>query len=575
MDRLLLPTLLGALLLSGAVSSAQQPTAGRTPQGPARDPVQQARPGSATVRGRVLAADTGRPLRRVRITLASSELGEAPRVTSTALDGRYEITDLPAGRYTLRAERSGYLTLRYGQTRPLEQGIPLDVRERDTIERVDFTLPRAGIITGRVVDELGEPISDVQVFAMRSAYWQGRRRLVPAGSFVGRTDDEGAYRLSGLTPGTYLVMAVLRDTWTTRQGNVEQTFGYAPTYAPGTAAVAEAQRVTLGIGQRIGPVDLALVAGRAASISGTATDAVGRPLAGRTVGLGRQVVGPDSGAFMVAGNGTVSPDGTFTITNIPPGQYTLTAQAPVPGTGSNNVPERIVMPITVDSVDLTNVRLMTSPGWSMAGQIVTENGTPPNARSNGFGLSATPVDADAAPDPQATRDADSGRVMDDWSTRVSGIYGPARLHIRVPDGWWVKSIVHEGQELADTPAEMPSGETLAGVRIVVSNRPTHVQGRLVDDKGMPVTDATVVVFARDPQKWYDESRWVRAVRPDQQGNYHADGLPPGDYLAIALDYVEDGTWNDPALIDTLRENAQSLTLMEAETRTVALKLMTP
>ena len=79
--------------------------------------------------------------------------------------------------------------------------------------------------------------------------------------------------------------------------------------------------------------------------------------------------------------------------------------------------------------------------------------------------------------------------------------------------------------------EMRSGETLSGVRIVVSDHPTSVRGRLVDDKGTPVTSATVVAFARDSQKWFEESRWIRAVRPDRQGNLpHRDGLPPGEHL---------------------------------------------
>ena len=163
-------------------------------------------------------------------------------------------------------------------------------------------------------------------------------------------------------PGTYLVMAVLRETWTVRESGVEQTFGYAPTYSPGTADVAEAQRVTLGAGQQLGAIDLALVAARAASISGIATDAARRPLAGRFVGLGREISGPDSGTFMSAGGAPIAGDGTFAIKSIPPGQYKLRVQTTTAGAGPNDLPEMVVLPITIDGVDLTNIVLTTSPG---------------------------------------------------------------------------------------------------------------------------------------------------------------------------------------------------------------------
>ena len=348
MTRVVLSVLVGVVVVVSAPIFAQQPTGVPPPVTGPRDSTSQAlMTGSAVVRGRVLAGDTGRPLRRATITLVSPELGRGPRTTSTGLDGRYEFQDVPAGRYTLRAERSGYLTLRYGQTRPLEQGRPLEVRDRDTVDRIDFTLPRTGVIAGRVVDELGDPVADVPVFALRAAYWQGRRRLVPTGT-ISRTDDAGEYRVIGLMPGTYVVMAVLRETWTVRDGGVEQTFGYAPTYFPSTAALTEAQRVTLRVGQQLGSIDVALVPGRAASISGIATDAAGRPLAGRTVALGREFRGPEGESFMGAGSAPIAGDGTFAMRNVAPGQYKLRVQAPSLGADPNAAPEIAVLPITVD-----------------------------------------------------------------------------------------------------------------------------------------------------------------------------------------------------------------------------------
>jgi len=473
----------------------------------------------------------------------------------------------------VRAERSGYLTLRYGQTRPLEQGRPLDVAERATIEKVDFTLPRAGVIAGRVVDEFGDPVADVPVFAMRTAYWQGRRRTVPSGNPT-RTDDAGMYRISGLMPGTYQVMAVLRETWTVRERGVEQTLGYAPTYSPGIATIAEATRITLGVGQQLNAVDVSLVAGRAASISGTAIDAGGRPLAGRTVALGREIAGPDSGSFMAAGNATVAGDGSFAIKVVPPGQYKIRVQAATPSGNPTTGPEMIVMPIAIDGIDLTNVTLATLPPWSVAARLVTDAGAPPAARFDGFALEVVPVEPDVTPDVQG-RGADDGRVQNDWTVRFSRIFGAARLHVRTPDGWWVRSMLRDGVDITDAPTEMRGGEELSDVRIVVNDHPTRVRGQVVDAKGAPMAVGTVVVFARDPQKWFEQSRWVRAVRPDQAGNYVIDGLPPGDYFAAVIDYVEDGMWNDPAFVESLHERAEPFALTEGESHTLTLKYVTP
>src|SRR5262249_9088852 len=146
-----------------------------------------------------------------RITLSAAELGRDGRTTSTGLDGRYEITDLPAGRYIVRVARNGYLGFQYGQRRPLEQGKPLQVANKQVVDNIDFSLPRTSVIRGQITDELADPVAGVPVFAMRMAYFQGRRRLVPMGGGpTTQTDDAGEYRISGLAPGTYFVMAQLR-----------------------------------------------------------------------------------------------------------------------------------------------------------------------------------------------------------------------------------------------------------------------------------------------------------------------------------------------------------------------------
>src|SRR5262249_46593535 len=146
-------------------------------------------------------------------------------------------------------------------------------------EKVDFALPRGSVIAGRIVDEFGDPAADVQVMAMRYQFMQGTRRLMPAGRGA-TTNDIGEFRLFGFPPRQYYVSAVMPRGVMFTDSTTDDRSGYAATYYPGTANVAEAQRVAVAIGQTITDLNFALVQTRTARVSGTAVDSSGRPIAG-------------------------------------------------------------------------------------------------------------------------------------------------------------------------------------------------------------------------------------------------------------------------------------------------------
>ncbi len=170
---------------------------------------------------------------------------------------------------------------------------------------------------------------------------------------------------------------------------------------------------------------------------------------------------------------------------------------------------------------------------------------------------------------------DSGRAREDWTFAVTGISGAARLRATVPDGWAVTSMLHDGHDVTDTVFELKSGEVLSGVQVVLTSRVNSIGGQVVDEKGTPITDGTIIVFATDSEKWSEDSRFVRSVRPDQQGSYQIRGLPPGEYFAVAIDYVEEGMWNDPEYLDAIRRYGQKVSLGDADAQTVTLKLTSP
>ena len=479
------------------------------------------------------------------------------------------MTELPGGQYTVSVARSGYLTLRYGQPRPLEQGKPLQVLDKQLVDHIDFSLPRMSVITGRVLDEIGDPIAGVTVMALRSRYWEGRHQLVPTGQGFVQSDDAGQYRILGLAPGSYYVVANTRETWTTTENGVTRTMGFAPTYFPGVTAVADARRVTVALGREANNTDFALMPGRAAAISGTAFDSQGRPF-GR-VSLGEEIRGENFSRFGGNMGAAVAADGTFTIRNVPPGEYKLAAST---GRDADH-PEAAIVPITIDGVDVTDVILTGSAGGSITGQVLTETGTVPTIPQMRVAVGGPSA---GQPDPTLLGtfgNAGFGPVAADGSFSIKGIFGRSQLRLTLPDSWMVKASMYGGRDITETPIEMKSGEIMSGVQIIVTDRVSVVTGELTDDKGLPLTDATVLVFADDPERWASDSRTVRAVRLDQTGRYQIKGLPAGAYRAIALDYVEDGLWNDPEYLATLRPKAQPLTVVEASTQTIALKLVTP
>ena len=49
----------------------------------------------------------------------------------------------------------------------------MQVSDAQVVEKIDFSLPRMGLITGRITDETGEPIEGVSVYATRLMYLRG------------------------------------------------------------------------------------------------------------------------------------------------------------------------------------------------------------------------------------------------------------------------------------------------------------------------------------------------------------------------------------------------------------------
>ena len=533
--------------------------------------------GTGIIRGRVTSQDSGAPVRRaqVRGTTGGVPFG---RLATTDADGRFEMRDLPAGQWQLTASKPGFVSQRLGQRRPFETVVPIDLQDGQQLGSANFALARGSAVTGRVFDDFGDPVANARVQVLRSQMVEGRRRLVQTGS-GDETDDTGAFRLYGLAPGDYYVAATLRAGPQeflgvgVGAGPGGDRTGYAPTYFPGTGNVAEAQRVTLGLGQEMS-VSFALLPVRTVRVSGTVVSASGVPPVGGAVIM--TPADSDEVGVVVPSAGPIQENGTFTIVNAVPGSYQLSVRTGGGGRGGggpaalrNGGGEVGILPLNVGSEDVTGVTIVTTRGASVEGTVVFE-GAAARPRFDAIRIAARPLRAAAGP---AGRPSQSD-VAANGSFALSSLVGATAFRVDgLPPEWAVKSIDVGGADVTDGALEFKGTEQVTGARITLTDKITEINGSATVG-GSASKDYSVIVFANDAARWVFPTRYVRSVRGNQQGTFTVRGLPPGvGYLAAAVSYLEEGEAQDPEFLRQLRDRASPVSLREGETKTVELRVV--
>jgi hypothetical protein len=574
-----------AFLVALAVGvGAQQP--GPRPgqsgsQQPARDASAQSKdtppPPAGRITGRVLAADNGRPVKRARVFATAAEL-PGGRGMLTDDSGVFDLTELPAGRYSLSVSKSGFVALSYGQRRPLQAGTPLQLADGQQMKGIEFQLPRGSVVSGHVLDEDGDAMPGVTVRVMRYQYLQGERRLTPAGN--GQTDDKGMYRVWGLMPGEYYVNAIARGGGPGggqfggpggrggRGGGPagaadQDQINYAPTYYPGVPSVAEAKPVNVGLSQEVLDISFGMQLVRVARISGIVSNPDGTPVTSGNINLMSDAGGGRGSQIGINVGGRIQWDGSFTISNVAPGRYLLRARG-----DDSEVPQFAAQPISVSGDDLSDVIVTLSAGATISGTVSFLPGGSPAPDYSQFRITAPSTDQSDF-GPQST-----ARVDKDGHFSISGVSAGPHL-IRPSNGsrtWVLKSVTVGDRDVTDVPFQVRSGENLANVTVVFTDKQSEINGTLTTENGTPVPEYTVLAFPADTTLWRPQSRQIATARPDQTGKYRIRGLPPGDYYLATVDPSQQGEWFEPAYLDEHRAGAVRLALSEGDVKTKDFKV---
>ena len=568
-------TLLAWLFLLGT-SGLQQGgvvtgTVGGVPQGQPRDPRAALVKGTGSISGRVVAADTGMPIRRALVTLAAQR-----RAVYTDHEGRYRFAELPPGQYSIFVDpglhRADYQSMPYGATLSNVTGMttriePVHLSDGQHLENIDMALPRSGVITGTVLGMGGEPLARFAVGALLLR--PGAEPMQRGGT---TTDDRGQFRLFGLPPGDYVVRANPSPGFRGPQVEAEgEATGYAPTYAPGTAALDQAMRVRLAGGGEV-TVDLRLMETRVFRITGIVLNSKGEAGRNSSVMLTRpNEMGSSYGS-------SVSPTGEFTILNVPPGSYELVGRympQPTPqptgpgmirmGPGRPEGQEYASVSIEVGNSDVENVLISTRPGATVTGRVVLEGVPPEGRKANIFVQNAERRQFMGSPLVE----------VKDMAFTLRNVFTPIFLRGSLGGpGWGLKAVMLRGRDITDVPTTFTDQDS-GHLQVIFTSAAPSIEGTVTDHLGQPVTDATILLFGEDEAAWGPFSSYFRRGGIAKDGKYKFVGLREGRYFAVAVPLAIGMNVAQPTkeFLESLSKVATRVVLNPAETRTVDLPLI--
>ena len=483
------------------------------------------------------------------------------RAVTTDSSGAYEIAGLYPGEYRL-------VVAKFEASLTGPRDATVTVRAGQIAENLDLAMRRLSAVTGAVRDAFGEPVESVTVQLWQRRSGGGRALLLPVNGVLPRqTDDRGRYRLFGVPPGTYYVVVSDEPPEPRLREPARAVSGPSTrVYYPGTATIAESVPVHVDADRDVAGTDILFEARALARVQGIALDASGRPLQWPVILKDSERSGFPTPAQRTA---VVDADGTFRFLNVPPGDYVV--QGIVRSGAIGRAAEFDMEYVTVTEGETPPVVLRTSSGSTLRGRIVAD-GDLAGEPLDRFGLSAHAADFDYV---HVGDEEAQASVAEDGTFEMVSLHGSLYMTGSAPDGWWLQSVHIGAADAAYQPFSFRSADApLDNATAVFADTGASLTGRVRREGNVPASEYSVLVFSTDRNRWWARSGHVKLARPNSEGVFRVETLPPGDYLLAALDTFDINTeWLDPELLAQLVPSAQRMTLREREQATIELDLI--
>jgi hypothetical protein len=528
------------------------------------------------------------PQRGVDIAAAlNAVLAPEVRYGKSGSDGRFVFSDLKEGKYRLAAVRGNglYYPAEFGQRHPTQRGLHFPLAAGETLRDLKLEMTPTGAISGRVVDEDGQPLGHTVVYALADQFRAGQQR--PYIETLAMTDERGNYRLFALAAGKYSVAVaypnhqrrtvnlriaplgpvVLREHATspvvTRQtlpdGSViEEAYGIV--YSGGVVDPAKATLIEVRPGTTFAGVDIPMGVGkrRTYHIRGVVlNNDTGQPVAGAQVlATPRQ-----SSPLALVLSGTSDAEGVFDLAGAFPEGYAVSANGSGASiiVGARTVPGPLLIgfaPIEMSGSDV-EVRMVLKPPLTLRGSVVIQ-GRPPGATDPALAkarirLTREP-DLIAMPDALFPPSPPNGQVTASGEFTLSMSPGDFRIDVDgVPDKTYVKSIrlgrediLLGGLHLTSTPD--------GPLEITLGIDGGTITGSVTDGMMRPFSNATIALVPDARGRW----DLFRSTASDSTGAFRLGAIPPGNYKLFAWEWVPSGSWVNADFLRTYESQGTSV-----------------
>jgi len=482
------------------------------------------------IAGLVVSANTGQPLGRARVILADTKNRRRSQTLITAEDGRFQFEHLPAGKYALSGQRKGFLDAAYEQhgqfSTAIVAGAGLDT------ENLTLRLPLPAVLSGRVLDESGEPVRGARVMVYREDRQTGISRIVRFSQDV--TDDRGSFEIPTLNAGTYFLSAsatpwyALHPMAAHPEGSenmpmlVDRSLdvAYPTIYYSDTEDSNEATPIPIRNGDRT-QVDIHLspVPALHLLVRGVPNGPFRMPQ------LQRRSF-DETDYLPIQEIQAISP-GLFEVTGIPPGRYQV-RPGDSPQGGSSDAPE----------VDLANngQELEVPTGQTGASIKVVVN-MPAGAKLPEH-LGVVLRGKNQRIPLYQELDQQGAAEFQNLAAGDYNFYATTRNRV-----FWVAQMIVQGNRLPGHTLNVPAGSSLT-VSLSLIADPVTVEGFAKRD-GKAVAGAMIVLVPKDREGNRD---LFRRDQSDLDGSFSLREVVPGTYTVVAIENGWDLDWSEPGVI---------------------------